>query len=615
MMRQMREATKPIMILAAGAFVALMVFQWGMDISGRSSGGQPDIGKVNGTPITYNQYETAYQNLYNQQQQAQSAPISNEQNTQIENAAFDQVVNQILVEQELKRRGITVTNQEIEEWAKYSPPPNLRAQFTDSAGNFDLKAWQTALSEAPQSQLLALQSYYGEIIPQSKLQQQLSSGIFPSDGQLWQSWKDQHEQVQVRYVALDPGTRYPDDSVPVSEAEIRQYYLAHQDSFKVPAKATVKAVVLLKAPTAADTAASRQKAIDVLKQIHTDSEFAAVARKESADSASGAQGGDLGVIARGQVPGPLDSAIFAAPIGKAVGPVETGYGFHILEVSKRWGRDSARVRHILIPIQRTDSSEMDLLNEADSLETLGSKMSLDRAAANLGLRVQTATLTSAFPFIPGAGLITEGSDWLFHTAAAGQVSSVFENAQSYYCLELESRRPAGVLPLDEVSKTIEAKLRLQKKMALAEAEARRILAEVKSGQPLARAAESAGLQIHAAGPFAQDAFVPGLGRRNDAIGTAFGLKPGQISDVVTTNSNVFIIEDVKRIAADSTAWLKQKAQQRQAYISAQQQQRFEEWLQALRASATIVDNRATVLHSAASDTTGGGQAPTSSSPF
>ena len=44
MMRQMREATKPIMLLAALAFLALMVLEWGMDASGLSGGGVGEIG-------------------------------------------------------------------------------------------------------------------------------------------------------------------------------------------------------------------------------------------------------------------------------------------------------------------------------------------------------------------------------------------------------------------------------------------------------------------------------------------------------------------------------------------------------------------------------------------
>ena len=72
MMRQMRENTKWIMLVTALAFVALMVFEWGMDMTGRSgaqfTGGE--IGRVNGQPITYEEYYSVYQNLYAQQQQA-----------------------------------------------------------------------------------------------------------------------------------------------------------------------------------------------------------------------------------------------------------------------------------------------------------------------------------------------------------------------------------------------------------------------------------------------------------------------------------------------------------------------------------------------------------------
>ena len=51
MMRQMRENTKWIMLVTAMAFVGLMVFQWGMDITGRSGLSIGEIGSVNGTPV------------------------------------------------------------------------------------------------------------------------------------------------------------------------------------------------------------------------------------------------------------------------------------------------------------------------------------------------------------------------------------------------------------------------------------------------------------------------------------------------------------------------------------------------------------------------------------
>jgi hypothetical protein len=57
MMRQMRDNMKAIMIVTSVAFVGLMVFGWGMDISGRGSNGTPGVlGKVNGQAITYEEF-------------------------------------------------------------------------------------------------------------------------------------------------------------------------------------------------------------------------------------------------------------------------------------------------------------------------------------------------------------------------------------------------------------------------------------------------------------------------------------------------------------------------------------------------------------------------------
>ena len=74
MMRQMRENTKWIMLVTAIAFVALMVFEWGMDITGLSSGGLGELGRVNGTPVTYEMYQAAYRNLYDQISDSQEEP-------------------------------------------------------------------------------------------------------------------------------------------------------------------------------------------------------------------------------------------------------------------------------------------------------------------------------------------------------------------------------------------------------------------------------------------------------------------------------------------------------------------------------------------------------------
>src|SRR5262245_59121591 len=106
MMREMRAHMKWIMAVTAVTFVALMVFGWGMDITGKSgmaaTGGE--LGRVNGEPIRYDEYDAIRRNLYEQQQR--NAPVNAAVNKQIDQAAWDRVIAQKLVGQELKRRGI-----------------------------------------------------------------------------------------------------------------------------------------------------------------------------------------------------------------------------------------------------------------------------------------------------------------------------------------------------------------------------------------------------------------------------------------------------------------------------------------------------------------------------
>ena len=153
--------------------------------------------------------------------------------------------------------------------------------------------------------------------------------------------------------ARDPAARYPDSEFTVPESEIEAYYEENQEEFEVPARASVRAAVLPKTPTAADSAAALERARQVREEIVGGEDFAAVAERESADEGSAAQGGDLGVFQQGQMTPAFDQAVFSAPVGQVTEPVETPFGYHLIEVMERWAQDSARARHVLVPIERT----------------------------------------------------------------------------------------------------------------------------------------------------------------------------------------------------------------------------------------------------------------------
>lgn len=596
MMRQMRENTKWIMLATAVAFVALMVFEWGMDITGRSSVGFGELGRVNGVPITSEMYQNTYRRLYDQIASGQRDPLTSAQIKQIEEAAWTDVVNQILIQQELARRGIKVSDHEIRQAAQIAPPPELMQDpYFQTDGRFDIQKYRDFLARsADQTFLLQLEGYYREIIPRSKLLRQITAGVYFSDGELWDLYREEHEQVRLRFVALDPELRIMDSQVQVSDREVREYYRRRRQDFQIPARAQVKFLFLTKLPLREDTASARERVSELRRRILAGADFAEVARTSSADQATASAGGDLGIVRRGEMVPAFDSVAFSIRLNEISPPTETPFGYHLIQVLRRW-QDSAQVRHILIPIQRTEESEDRLLELVDSMETLGTTRKLQEVGALLGLPVQSQEITEAFPFLPGVGLISDGLDWVFREGFPGEVSPVFEDPTAFYILELVSVTPAGTQTLEEARPTIEQVLRQQKKVALAREEANRLLEKAREAGTLEVVDNGTDLRVLEAGPGSRSSFFAGLGVENPAVGAAFGLAEGKIGGPVVTETNVYLIQTVQRIPADSTEWEAQREEQRLRLTFLAQQRRLEQWLEGLREVAEIQDRRAQLL--------------------
>jgi foldase protein PrsA len=80
---------------------------------------------------------------------------------------------------------------------------------------------------------------------------------------------------------------------------------------------------------------TEEEATDILERLEAGEDFAEIAQEESIDTGSGAQGGELGEFGPGQMVPEFEEAVFTADIGEVTGPVETQFGFHIIEVLER----------------------------------------------------------------------------------------------------------------------------------------------------------------------------------------------------------------------------------------------------------------------------------------
>jgi len=599
MMRDLREKTKWVMIIVALSFVGLMVFEWGMDISGTTVAGQTgELGRVNGEPVPYDQYNAAYQSLYDQaRMQYGTVQLSREQIRELENRAFDEIVNEILIRQELRRRDIRVSDSEVIQAAQWMPHPDLMQNelfLTD--GQFDISKYQQFLSgpSANEDLLRQLEAYYRSTIPRSKLIRQVTAGAYMSDAELWQAWRDRNETATVDYVPLNVSVLVPGD-VEVSDREIRDYYNQNRDRFRRTATARVTVAYISKLATAVDSVAALRKAITLREEILAGTPFADVAARESDDPGSSESGGDLGTFTRELMIPAFSDVAFSLPIGEVSEPVETEFGYHLILVRDRTDEE-VTASHILVTYDPSDEALDALYVRADSLETLAERGGIERAAGAIGATYRTSVVISEdASYIPGVGGAIEALEWIQDNRVSPEpttVSPVFETPEAFYIVAEEAYQPAGQIPLAEATPEVRRQLIVDRKLERARAIGAEIVAEVRGGRSLAEAATARGLTVETAGPFTRVGVNPAFGQANAVVGAAFGVPIGQVSNVVGTPGGLYIIRPTERTTADQAEFEAQRDILRQTMLFTMQQDVLARWMADLRRDANIVDRRA-----------------------
>jgi len=566
------------------------------------------VASVNGEDILATTWYQATQNLEQQATQASNQSISLDERQRLQDQAYDQLVTDALLRQEYRRRGITVTDDEILQAARFSPPPQLmQSPDLQTDGQFDAAKYQRFLQSPmarQQGLLQQLEQYYRTEIPKEKLFDQIANDVYASEEELWRRWQDSHDSAEVSFVAFEPD-RIPDSAVRVSDDEIRAYYDTHKKIFERPGRAKVSIIIIPRAVTAADSAAVRAHALALRARILGGEKFEDVARAESADSVSAAKGGALGSGAKGRFVAPFQTAAYALKPGEISQPVLTQFGYHIIRLDSRKG-DTITLHHILLRIQQSDSAAARTDRRADSLARMAASADqpakFDSAARALHipiLRAQTIegnSLTVDGRYIPSVG------PWAFEGAKPGETSELFDAEDGYYLARLDSLTPGGTLSLDQAKQDIRTYFMRRKKIDALVPQATSF-AKVAAASSLEGAAKLMNMEVVKTKPFTRVTGVPELAQLPEAVGAAFTLPLHVVSAPIKASGGVVVERVDNRVPASRAAFEAQKEALRRQELQQLRQQRVREFLANLRTVAKIDDMRKQVEASARRGTT------------
>jgi peptidyl-prolyl cis-trans isomerase D len=594
-MRKMRSSAKWVMLILSLAFVGWLVFDWVQSRGGNlSSEINPVVGEVGRQEIRYSDWNVYLQNQLQVARQ-QRGSLTEEDVRVVREQAWSELVSQALLQSELERLNIGVSDEEIRQAFLTQPPPEfLTHPAFQTEGQFDIQKYQRFFADpsTDETLLLQIESYYRTVLPRNKLQSVIQEGIYVSEEEAWRFFRDMNETVRVRFLTLDPATAVPDSLVIVSASEVQDYYGAHEEDFERPATARVNMLSLALRPTGADTAAAFSRADSLRQRILDGEEFADVARVESADSISAERGGDVGRLTRDALDASLADAAFSLAVGAVSEPVQSPFGYHLLQVDDRTA-DTVALRQIYVPIAPSAATEDSVFGLMDRLEEVALRSDLPTAADSLGLTLrQDVTLADGADFVQGAGALGVAPEWaLDEETELGELSPFLENASGFHLFELLGRQDAGRIPLQDVELTIRERLSGERRKTVARDMVQRAVDALANGAALEVLAERLGSSVQEAGPFKRGDFVPGLGQGTEAVGESFGLPVGAISGAVDAGTAVAVLEVVERVEADRAEFDQAREVILQQLTFERRQDYVQRWLAALEATTVVRDLR------------------------
>lgn len=539
-MNKLRESTGVILWILVFAFGVIWTLQ---DSNVFESAGQQtrNIAVVNDAPIRYDEYQNALNQQRDQFRQRMGGELSPRMEDMVREQTYNQLISQALLEQEMDRLGVTVTNAEIEDMV-YGPNPHpvIRQQFSDSTGQVNYQLIDN-LAQNPQmkQQWIQLEQFLREQRRQQKMNSIVQATVHISDEDIREYYHRQQDTTAVRYVAL----RYaavPDDSVSVTQADLETYYDENKDDYEQAKTFSFEYATTAKVATAQDSA-------DVADDLRALRDEFAAAENDSlflVDNAS-----DRSFSSEYQTADQMEDAIADAVFknltpGAVVGPVFANDMAHLIKIRDTQSAEGTFVhaRHILLRSEDVDAEKRQQLDELKgqigSLEAFAAQA----RAVSEGPSASDGGDLGWF----GEGRMVEAFEEAAFDAPTGQVVGPIKSEFGYHLIWVEARADEAVQMADMAYTLRPGTATLREKENLLEDLA---YFTEEEGSVFTEEAERLGLTARTVEAEDEQTNLPGIGSSRDFANFMETAEVGDVSDVLELDDK-FVVLHVTEITPE-----------------------------------------------------------------
>jgi peptidyl-prolyl cis-trans isomerase D len=514
-----------VAILFLGAIAIVFVF-WGIDFQ---SGAVSYAAKVDGEKISVEEVRRAWQRRQSQLQQALRDELSPELTKSQQNALLDQFVRESLLEQRARDLGFRVTDEALAQRVREYPQFQVDGKFSKdryvgvlrNAGMSEMQ-----FEDGLRTELLITQLQNGLVDSAfvapyelerryaiEKQQREIDYALIPAgsfadkisltDEQIQKHYEDNKanfmlpETVDLQYVALDRAQA--EGAVDVSEQALEDYYESVKERFTTQEERKARHILITTGEGMPDAQAEKL-ATELAAKAKAGEDFAQLAKANSKDPGSAAQGGDLGWAQRGMFVGPFEEALFAMQPGEIRGPVKTQFGYHVLkleEVKASHAQSFEEARADVEAEYRKEKSQTIFYDQTQKLaDTAFSALTeLDSVAKQLNLTVSTVkgfTREGGGEFGPDPNVIEAAfSEDVLERGQNSPLVTVGDDRA--LVLRVANHKPAEPRPLAEVREQIIAQMRSQAMRDAAAAKGAEAIERLKKGESWTAVVSSAGL--------------------------------------------------------------------------------------------------------------------------